>query len=63
MSAGRLCWLDKQNTVAAYFTPAPVCQTVSAREGFGSKCIGEFDTAVVFTAIWFCLFHRFIKTV
>lgn len=65
MSAGCLCWLDKQNTVAAYFTPVPVCQAVCGEEGYGSKHNGMFDTVVCFLAIWLCLFHwqGFIKTV
>lgn len=32
MSTGCLCWLDKtKNTVAAHFTPAPVCQATRGK--------------------------------
>lgn len=48
MSAGCLCWLDKQNTVAAYFTPVPVCQAVAVKKDSVQKHNGEFDTAVCF---------------
>lgn len=46
MSTGCLCWLGKQNTVAEYFTPVPVCRAVCSKEGFGSKHNGEFDTVM-----------------
>lgn len=36
MLTGCLCWLDKENTVGAYFTPVPVCQAVCDK-GFSSK--------------------------
>lgn len=48
MSAGFLCWFDKQNTIVAYFTSVPVCQAVCGEEGFSSKHNGEFDTVVCF---------------
>lgn len=48
MSAGCLCWLDKQNTVVAYFTSVPACQAVCGEEGFGSKHNGEFDIVLCF---------------
>lgn len=50
MSTGCLCWLDKQNTVAAYFTSVPVCQAVCGEERFASKHNGEFDTVVCYLA-------------
>lgn len=48
MSAGCLCWLDKQNTVTAYFTSVPLCQAVLRRRKTRFKHIGEFDTVVRF---------------
>lgn len=54
MSAGCLCRLDKQNTVAACFTPLPLlCQAVSRRrkKGLGSNTPGSFDTVVHFQLV------------
>lgn len=62
MSAGCLCWLDKQNTVAAYFIPVPVCQAVCGEEGIGSERNGEFDTVMCLDSVCLTVLFTFTPT-
>lgn len=60
MSTGYLCWLDKQNTVAACFTPVPVCQAICSKEACSSKHNGEFESEYFFSylALSVSLLHK-----